>query len=157
MIEIKIPGFNDDLTIEHLMLDFNGTLAVDGKLMDGLKEKLNELSQRLTIHVLTGNTFGTVEEELKGVNCVVVPLPSKDLGKEKDKYIRKFDISKVVSIGNGRNDTLMLKTSVIGIVVIQKEGASSEAMQAADIVCPDIFSALELFTNPLRLVATLRN
>ena len=157
MIELKIPGFNENLIIEHLMLDFNGTLAIDGKLIVGLKKVLNELSTLVTIHVLTGNTFGTVEEELTDVKCRVVPLPSKDLGKEKEKYIQQFDTRKVVSIGNGRNDALMLKASVIGILVIQKEGASTEALNAADIACPDIFSALELLTHPLRLVATLRN
>jgi len=40
---------------------------------------------------------------------------------------------------------------------VQQEGASSEALMAADVICPDIFSALELLNNPLRLVATLRN
>jgi soluble P-type ATPase len=40
--------------------------------------------------------------------------------------------------------------------VIQKEGASARALMNADIVCNSIVDALELLTNPLRIVATLR-
>jgi len=157
MISLSIPGFNENLTIEHLVLDFNGTIAIDGKLIDGIEEVLNDLAQKVTIHVLTGNTFGSVEEELKNVTCKVIPLPKENLGFEKKKYIQQLNLQSVVSIGNGRNDRLILQASVIGIIVIQREGASSEALMAADVICPNIFSALELLTNPLRLVATLRN
>jgi len=157
MISLEIPGFKGPLHIEHVLLDFNGTLAIDGKLIHGVKEILNELAQRVTLHVLTGNTFGTVETELQEVKCKVVPLPSRDLGKEKEKYLHQLNPLQVISIGNGRNDTLMLKESVIGIVVIQKEGAASEAILSADVVCTDIFDALDLLSKPLRLIATLRN
>lgn len=157
MISLDIPGFNENLTIEHLVLDFNGTLAVDGKLISGVREVLNDLAQKVTIHVLTGNTFGTVEEELKNVACRVIALPKENLGKEKEKYLQQLDTQSVICIGNGRNDRLILQASVIGIIVVQQEGASAEALMAADVVCPDIFSALELLNNPLRLIATLRN
>jgi len=157
MISLSIPGFNENITLEHLVLDFNGTIAIDGKLIDGIAEILNDLAQKVTIHVLTGNTFGSVEEELKNIPCRVIALPKENLGFEKKKYIQQLNLQSVVSIGNGRNDRLILQASVIGIIVIQQEGASSEALMAADVICPDIFSALELLNNPLRLVATLRN
>ena len=35
MIEIDIPGYKT-LHLEHLVLDYNGTLAVDGVLIDGV-------------------------------------------------------------------------------------------------------------------------
>jgi soluble P-type ATPase len=157
MLSYNIPGFNENLNIEHLVLDFNGTLAVDGKLLNGVKEILNDLAKKVTIHVLTGNTFGTVEEELKEVSCKVIALPSQNLGKEKEKYLQQLNPATVITIGNGRNDRLIVQASVIGIIVIQQEGASSEAVMAADVVCRDIFSALELLNHPLRLIATLRN
>jgi P-type E1-E2 ATPase len=157
MISLPISGFNDHLTIEHLVLDFNGTLAEDGKLYAGLREILNDLAKKVTIHILTGNTFGTAEEELKNIACKVVALPTHELGKEKEKYLQRLNPDTVLSIGNGRNDCLMLKAAAIGVIVIQQEGASAEALMAADVICPDIFSALELLSHPLRLVATLRN
>ena len=40
MLNLSIPGFKDNISIQHLTLDFNGTLAVDGNLIDGVKESL---------------------------------------------------------------------------------------------------------------------
>jgi soluble P-type ATPase len=156
MITISIPGFQN-LSISHLVLDFNGTIAIDGRLIAGVKDNLIALSENLKIHVVTANTFGRVEEELEGIPCELTLLPSSDQDVEKEKLIHALGPSTVVSIGNGRNDARMLKEAAIGIVVVQKEGAATEALLSADIVCPDILSALELITHPLRLTATLRN
>jgi soluble P-type ATPase len=50
----------------------------------------------------------------------------------------------------------MLKEAAIGIAIIQKEGASFQALNNADIVCTSIKDALELVENPIRIKATLR-
>lgn len=39
MIKQDIPNFGS-LALEHLVLDFNGTLAIDGKIQDGVTDKL---------------------------------------------------------------------------------------------------------------------
>ena len=156
MLKLSIPGFKNGITIHHLVLDFNGTLAIDGKLIKGLKKTLNNLSKKVNIHILTGDSHGTAKQELKGIPCKIHLLPKENQAKEKEKQVLKLDPSTVISIGNGRNDKLLLKASIIGIIVIQKEGASAETLMAADVVCYDIFSALELLTYPLRLSATLR-
>jgi soluble P-type ATPase len=157
MIELSIPGFNDSLQLHHLLLDFNGTLAVDGKLIKGVKKKLIDLSQRLQIHILTGDTYGTARHQLKNTPFKIVLLPALKQQREKEKYIAKLPAGSVISIGNGRNDKLMLKLSAIGIIVIERECASVETMQEADIMCTDIHAALDLIGNPLRLKATLRS
>ena len=59
-------------------------------------------------------------------------------------------------MGNGRNDQLMLEEAALGIAVILEEGAAAVTLSAADVVCTNIVSALELLDNPLRLIATLR-
>ena len=38
MIEIAIPG-GESLRLAHALLDFNGTLAQDGQLIEGVPEK----------------------------------------------------------------------------------------------------------------------
>ena len=43
MVEINIPGYGM-LRLEHLVMDYNGTLAVDGRLIDGVKEALNRIA-----------------------------------------------------------------------------------------------------------------
>ncbi len=156
MIEIDIPG-NKILKLEHLVLDYNGTIAFDGALIDGVKECLAELSQMLTVHVITADTFGSVKKALENIDCklAVIPLDRQDTAKL--EYVKNLGCEKTVSIGNGTNDRLMLKASALGVAVIQGEGAAFETLASADVVCTDIRSGLSLLSNPLRLIATLRS
>lgn len=155
MIEISIPG-DRQLLFEHLVLDYNGTLALDGHLLQGVKETLKMLAASLQIHILTADTFGNVTAQLSGipVELSIIPIDNQDQGKL--EYIQKLGADATVSIGNGRNDRLMLKASILGIAVIQTEGACVDTLLAADVVCPDILSALDLLIHPQRLAATLR-
>jgi phosphoserine phosphatase len=68
----------------------------------------------------------------------------------------KMGAENVVAIGNGVNDSLMLKKAALGIVVIGGEGAAQKTIKEADIVVKDIHDALGLLLNRLRLIATLR-
>ena len=156
MIEIDIPG-NKILQLEHLVLDYNGTIAFDGALIDGVKECLAELSQMLTVHVITADTFGSVKKALEDIDCklAVIPLDRQDAAKL--EYVKNLGCEQTVSMGNGVNDRLMLKASALGVAVIQREGAAFETLASANVVCTDIQSALSLLSNPLRLVATLRS
>ena len=156
MIEIEIPG-NKTLKIVHLVLDYNGTIAFDGALIDGVKKALDELSQMLTVHVITADTFGSVKKALEDIDCnlALIPLDRQDVAKQ--EYVKNLGCEKTVSMGNGANDRLMLKASALGVAVIQEEGAAFETLASADIVCTDIKSALSLLNNPLRLIATLRS
>lgn len=156
MISIDIPGYKT-IEIEHLVLDYNGTLAVDGKLIDGVRSLLHQLSEQLEIHVLTADTFGSSARELEGVNCSLKILDATAQDQQKEIVVQQLGKGKVVAIGNGFNDALMLKSAEIGIVLIQAEGAAAKTLLNADIVCPNIIDALNLFIHPKRLVATLRN
>jgi soluble P-type ATPase len=50
----------------------------------------------------------------------------------------------------------MLKEAVLGICVLSTEGTALATMLAADMLVTDIFAALDLLENPLRIVTTLR-
>jgi len=52
MIEIIIPG-RGSLKIEHLVSDVNGTLAIDGQLLDGVTQQFSALRDKIQIHMLT--------------------------------------------------------------------------------------------------------
>ncbi|MBI2959439.1 MAG: ATPase P [Betaproteobacteria bacterium] len=156
MIEIAIPGFGS-LRLHHLVLDYNGTLAVDGDLLPGVRRRLASLSRNLRVHVLTADTFGTARSALQRVPCVLSVLPARRQDRAKRAYVKKLGDAKTVCIGNGRNDCLMLEAAALGIAVVQKEGAASAAIWAADIAVPEIIDALDLLDKPLRLVASLRS
>jgi soluble P-type ATPase len=156
MIKVDIPGFKS-LDLEHLVLDFNGTLACDGDLLPEVAERLNHLASMLTVHVITADTFGKVEAQLNGVRCRISILRGNEQDKGKLSYVTQLGADHTVSIGNGRNDRLMLGAAALGIVVLLQEGAAIQSLMAADIICKDILSALDLLTHPLRLIATLRS
>ncbi len=153
---ISIPDYGE-LDLKHLVMDYNGTLAIDGILIDGVREALSELSKSISLHVLTADTFGKAKSELKEIECTLSILDDKDQQSGKLAYVQALGVGHTVSIGNGRNDQLMLRSSALGIAVILEEGASAQTLHAADIVCTSIVSALNLLSNPLRIVATLRS
>lgn len=155
MIEVDVPSFGK-LTLEHLVLDYNGTLAVDGEPLPGVRESLAALAGRLTVHVVTGDTFGKVRQEMAGFPCELVVLEAEGQARAKLAYIENLSAESVAAIGNGRNDRLMLERAALGIAVTEGEGTSVEALRAADVACRGILDALGLLLNPRRLVATLR-
>lgn len=156
MFALDIPGYGA-LRIEHLVLDYNGTLAVDGRLLPGVKSRLQRLARRLRIHVVTADTFGTARRALRGSACRLTVLAAAGQSEAKALYVRRIGQAHVACIGNGRNDRRMLRAAALGIVVLQAEGAAGEAVAAADIVMTSINHALELFMHPQRLVASLRS
>ena len=50
----------------------------------------------------------------------------------------------------------MLREAALGICVMSQEGVATETLLAADLLMPDIITALELLDKPLRIVASLR-
>ena len=135
MLEISIPGFGD-LCLEHLVLDYNGTLACDGEIIAGVAEALNRLADELRIHVLTADTFGKARAGVEGLPGELEILARDDQDVGKLDYVNRLGAERAVCIGNGRNDWLMVKAAALGIALIQEEGAASETLAAADVVCP---------------------
>ncbi len=155
MIELNIPG-RGQVQIDHLVSDVNGTLALDGRLTDGVVKVLTSLIDRLEIHLLTADTHGRQESIDRQLGLNAVRIPPGGEAEAKAKYVRQLGPSRVVALGQGANDSGMLREAAIGICVLSQEGLAVEALNAADIVAPDVLSALDLLDNPIRLVASLR-
>jgi P-type E1-E2 ATPase len=155
MIELNIPG-RGLLELEHLVSDVNGTLAVDGQLLEGVVRSMAVLRDRLQLHLLTADTHGRQEIIDRQLNLQAVRIEPGEEASQKAEYVRRLGAEHVVAIGQGANDAGMLKTAVLGICVFSAEGAAVESLLAADLVTPDIHTALNLLEKPLRLVASLR-
>ena len=82
MINIDIPGFGP-VSIQHVVLDFNGTIAEDGCLLPGLGKAMASLAGQVEFHVLTADTFGSVKKELEGINCTLKVISEKAQDKKK--------------------------------------------------------------------------
>jgi P-type E1-E2 ATPase len=155
MIELDIPG-RGVLQLSHLVLDVNGTIALDGQLLDGMKKRLSTLRDRLEIHLLTADTHGRQAEIDRQLGLQAVRIAPGDESAQKADYVRRLGAEGVAAVGQGANDAGMLAAAGLGICVLSAEGAAAEALLAADLVAPDIFAALDLFDKPLRIVASLR-
>ena len=159
MIEIEIPG-NRTLRLAHLVLDVNGTLAIDGLLLPGIAERLSDLQPRIQIHLLTADTHGRqgeIDRQL-GLTATILLPPSQTSSQRalKANFVRELGAASVVAIGNGNNDAGMIEAAGLGIAILGPEGLATAALMAADLVCANANNALDLLRHPDRLRATLR-
>lgn len=155
MLEIVIPS-RDPLRLEHLVLDLNGTVALDGTLLPGVRERVARLRPMLTVHLVSADTQGTLAAVAEDLGAVPHRLGPRDEGEQKAALVGRLGADGVVAIGNGANDAGMLERAALGIAVLGPEGLAVPCLQAADVVVPDICAALDLLLLPRRLVATLR-
>lgn len=155
MLELVIPG-RKTLRLAHLVLDYNGTLAVDGMLVQGISERLNELARRLDVHVITADTFGMAAVETGNLPVALQIIGAGDQAAAKRALVESLGADMVVAVGNGANDKAMLEAAGLGICVLGNEGAAGPTLLAADIVVRSPLDALDLLLRPGRAAATLR-
>ncbi len=154
MFTVDVPG-RGRLEIAHLVLDLNGTLAVDGVVPAAVVKRLRALSNGVRVHVVTADTFGTAAR-LQGLDMQVQVLSPGDHVEAKAALVRTLGASQTIAIGNGSNDEAMVRDAAVGIAIVGREGASARTLCAADIVVTHIEDALALLLTPARLIATLR-
>jgi P-type E1-E2 ATPase len=152
-VAIAIPGRRQPLRIDTVVIDFNGTLAVDGRLIRGVALRLRKLARHVNVIVLTADTFGSARRALSGLPVEVCIIRQ---GVDKRRFVESVGPQHVAAIGNGVNDVPMLKAASLGIAVIGDEGASGELLRAATVVVCDINRSLDLLLKPKRLIAALR-
>ncbi|TMC85887.1 MAG: ATPase P [Chloroflexi bacterium] len=152
MIRIDIP-LRGIVELQHAVFDVNGTLAVDGKPIPGVTDRLKALGEHLSLHVLTAGTHGNVAELERVLGF---PLHMIRIGEEKVHYVEQLGPASVIAFGNGMNDVGMLRLAAIGVAVLAGEGVAIGALQAADVLALGPVDAIDLVLNPKRLVATLR-
>ncbi len=155
MIELNIPG-RGLIHLQHLVCDVNGTLALDGKLLDGVKPRLSALRDRLSLHLLTADTHRKQDTIDQLLGFTAIRLQPGDESKQKEEYVKKLGAQACVAVGQGANDAGMLRAAELGICVLSPEGAAIETLTGADLVVTSIFEALDLLENPIRIVASLR-
>ena len=154
MITILRPG-QEPSEIDFILLDFEGTLASDRRVHPKAKDKINLLSKRAKIYILTKGEKEGVEEVLKKVKAEIVYLDEGKSSQQKLDLLRQLGATRTVAIGNGVDDAPMMEEAGFSLCVIGKEGTSSEAMDKAEVVFMNILDALDFLLKPLRQKATL--
>lgn len=156
MLIYEIPG-RDNIEVKNIVFDYNGTIAVDGKLINGVEELINKLSEKVNIYILTADTYGTVEKECLKINANVLTFPKVNTGESKKNVVVELGGSNTICIGNGYNDIPMFKEAILSIAIIEGEGMSGKLLGYADIVSRSIIEALEIVLSKDMIKATLRN
>jgi P-type E1-E2 ATPase len=156
VIEFALPGRDMKVRLRHLLLDVNGTLTLDGRIIPGVKERIQMLREQLDIHLLTADTFGRGAEVAAELGTAFRRMDANHAGLDKKAYLALLGAENTAAIGNGYNDIHMLGDAALGIAVIGPEGCAAYAIQKSDVVVNDINAALDLLLNPKRLLATLR-
>ena len=154
MLCIKIPG-REELILNHLILDYNGTIAEDGEIIEGIRPRLAELAKELSIYVITADTHGTAAKKCEGLPLQVLTFPTTEVGKIKADEADKME-GGVITIGNGFNDIQMSDVADLSICVIGREGCCGALLAHTDVVVTSIEDALDLLLKTGRLRATLR-
>ncbi|MBR6472737.1 MAG: HAD family hydrolase [Firmicutes bacterium] len=155
MIKIEIPG-RDAIVIEHIVLDYNGTIAEDGSLIKGVEERLAALRDSVEIYILTADTYGTVRRQCEHMGVHVETFPRAGAAECKLEIVKSLG-SNVMCVGNGFNDVLMFDHAEFSVAVIEKEGLYAGLIEHADVVTTSIMDALDLIIHTNRLKATLRS
>ena len=155
MLEVTIPS-RGLLRLEYLVLDVNGTIALDGQLLPGVRERLDRLGEALETWLVSADTHGTLAELADALQVKWRRLKQGGEAEQKAAFVQKLGAERVVAIGNGANDAAMLQRAALGIAVLGGEGLAAVCLTAADVIAPSIESALDLLLCPRRLIATLR-
>jgi soluble P-type ATPase len=154
MITIQRPG-QEPLEVEFILIDFEGTLASNCRVHPKAKDKINLLSKRTKIYILTKEEKETSEETLRKVKAEIFYLTEGEASQRKVNLLRQLGETRAAVIGNGVDDAPMIEEALLGICVMGKEGTSAEAMKKGDVVVLNILDALDFLLKPLRQKATL--
>jgi soluble P-type ATPase len=122
-------------------------------LIDGVQERVVDLRGSLSIHLVSADTFGTLDHISQQLEVTGVRARS---GEDKLQELDQLGRDRCAVIGNGANDVLVLEAAALGIAVLGPEGASAAALRAADVICSSAAEALDLLLAPIALSATLR-
>ncbi|MBI9049452.1 MAG: hypothetical protein JEZ00_08530 [Anaerolineaceae bacterium] len=155
MISLHILG-KGKVQIEHVVFDVNGTLALDGRLLDDIPDRIQTLRKQVKVHLITANTHGKQDTIDKALGFPADLLTPGDEVQQKTRFVENLNPDTVVAIGQGANDAGMLHIAAIGIGILSKEGIAKETLMAADLLLPNIYAAFDCLENPQRLVASLR-
>lgn len=151
---VQIQG-QKDLKITHVVIDFNGTIALDGCIFPGIKDKLTCLSEIVKVHILTGDSNGTAAKECEGLPVTLHILEKGNLQEMKADFVKRISPN-VAVIGNGVNDEFMFREADLSIAILGPEGCATGTLMASHVVVKDISDALDLLLKKHRLVSTLR-
>ena len=155
---VDIPNFGK-ITLKNILFDINGTIQFYGNISRNKRKCIKKLKKYFNIYLISADTRGNLKEIAKKLNVNYIKIRSKDLSEAEAKNHELMKLGKdfTVAIGNGNNDYLMLKNSIIGIVILGKEGASVKSIINSDLVLNNLREVINFLLDEKIMIATLRS
>ena len=152
-MKYEIPG-NKVLELETIILDLNGTLTEHGKLVNGVRKRIQKLKKKgFAIYIFSGNRRKNVDAIARKLGLEFTETKNS---KAKEKEIRMLKPKKCVAIGNSRIDVGMFKKSGLRIATLQAEGIHTGIIKYVDIIVPSINDALDLLLEEDSFASSMR-
>ncbi|MBD3215139.1 MAG: hypothetical protein GF311_21210 [Candidatus Lokiarchaeota archaeon] len=157
MKKLYIPNFGEIL-IRNILFDVNGTVQFFGNISEDLNERFQKLKEIYNIFLVSADTRGNLEEIANRLQVKFIKITPKDISESQAKnyQLDKLGKNETIAIGNGNNDSLMLKNSIIGILIIGSEGATIESLLNSDLVFTNPIDVLDFLMDDDAIIGTLR-
>jgi soluble P-type ATPase len=152
-MKYQVTGVGE-IEINTIVLDLNGTLAVNGIIPAGVEEKLNKLKELgFEIILFTGNQRGDAQ-----VQCDRLGIDFKQAktSEEKEALFLEYDVETTAAIGNARIDLGKFKHAKVSVATLQAEGIHTGILSEVDVIVPTINDALQFFIDADVFGATMR-
>ncbi len=153
-----IPSYGK-IKVENVIFDINGTIQFDGVVPTRLKREITKLKSYFDIFLISADTRGNLDKvALKlGVKSIKISPSGSSEAELKNNELLKLGKEKTVAIGNGNNDYMMIKSAIIGIAILGKEGLASKTLMSSDLAFSNCIDAIHFLMDEKKVIATLRN
>lgn len=152
-MKYQVPGVGT-IEIKTIILDLNGTLSVNGKIPDGVKERFEKLKNLgIKVILFTADQRGTAEDLCKEYEIDFVRTKN---GEEKETAMKNYDPETTAAIGNARIDIGTFRHAKVSVATLQAEGIHADIISSVDVIVPSINDALDFFIDPDTFSATMR-
>lgn len=155
---VDIPNYGK-ITLKNILLDLNGTIQFYGHISSKTRRSIKKLKKFFNIYLISADTRGNLKEIATKLSVNYIKIITNDTSEVEAKNLELMKLGKdlTVAIGNGNNDYLMLKNSVIGIVILGKEGAAVKSIMNSDLVLKNLNEAINFLLDEKIMIATLRS
>lgn len=143
-----------EIEINTIVMDINGTLALRGKIITGVKNKLSELKEKgFKLILVSSDQRGNAQEI---ANDLEIEFYAAKTLEEKAEFMQSLNPENTAAIGNARIDIGLFKNAKLSIATLQAEGIHTGIIKHVDIIVPSIIDALNLLLDKYTVESTMK-
>jgi soluble P-type ATPase len=152
-----IPNYGK-INLKNILFDMNGTIQFNGRVTKKLRREIKKLKSHFNVFLISSDTRGNLDKvALKlGVKSIKISPSGLSEAELKNNELLKLGKEETAAIGNGNNDSMMLKSAILGIAILGKEGLASKTLMNSDLAFSNCLDAIHFLMDEKKVIATLR-